>query len=143
MASSLSHLVNNLFEGIHKIKCKYRHDDKKCETSGTKYQYCDCFLEYTNFRDDLIEYRCLRCKKNIQHKFEEKLNEQLFNKYNFSNHDNNKFILLLRKGDYPYENKDDREKFNETSLPEKEDFHSHLNKKDITDADYKFAKTLK
>ena len=31
MASSLSNLVNNLSEGIHKIKCKYRHDDKKCE----------------------------------------------------------------------------------------------------------------
>ena len=30
MASSLSNLVNNLSEGIHRIKCKYRHDDKKC-----------------------------------------------------------------------------------------------------------------
>ena len=29
MASSLSNLVNNLPEGIHKIKCKYRHDNKK------------------------------------------------------------------------------------------------------------------
>ena len=29
MASSLSNLVNNLSEGIHRIKCKYRHDDKK------------------------------------------------------------------------------------------------------------------
>ena len=28
MASSLSNLVNNISEGIHKIKCKYRHDDK-------------------------------------------------------------------------------------------------------------------
>ena len=27
MASSLSNLVNNLFEGIHKIKCKYGHND--------------------------------------------------------------------------------------------------------------------
>ena len=32
MASSLSNLVNNLSEGIHKIKCKFGHDDKKCET---------------------------------------------------------------------------------------------------------------
>ena len=30
MASTLSNFVNNLSEGIHKIKCKYRHDDKKC-----------------------------------------------------------------------------------------------------------------
>ena len=28
MVSSLSNLVNNISEGIHKIKCKYRHDDK-------------------------------------------------------------------------------------------------------------------
>ena len=28
MASSLSNLVNNLSEGIHRIKCKKRHDDK-------------------------------------------------------------------------------------------------------------------
>ena len=25
-------IVNNLYEGIHKTQCKYRHDDKKCET---------------------------------------------------------------------------------------------------------------
>ena len=57
MASSLSNLVNNLSEGIHRIKCKFEHDDKKCETCGIKYKYCDCFLEYTNFKDDLIEYK--------------------------------------------------------------------------------------
>ena len=28
ITSSLSNLVNNLSEGIHKIKCKYGHDDK-------------------------------------------------------------------------------------------------------------------
>ena len=28
MATSLSNLVNNLPEQIHRIKCKYRHDDK-------------------------------------------------------------------------------------------------------------------
>ena len=42
-----------------------------------------------------------------------------FNTYKFSKHDNNKFILLLRKGVYPYEYMDDWEKFNEVSLPEK------------------------
>ena len=47
------------------------------------------------------------------------------------------FILLLRKGVYPYEYLDDCEKFNEISLPEKEDFYSHLKMKDITDEDYK------
>ena len=66
------------------------------------------------------------CNKSYEHKFDEKLKER-FNTYKFSNHDNNKFILLLQKGVYPYEYVDDWEKFNETSLPEKEDFYSHLN----------------
>ena len=29
MASSLSNLVNNFSEGIHRIKCKFEHDDKR------------------------------------------------------------------------------------------------------------------
>ena len=64
MTSSLSNLVNNLSEGIHRIECKYGHDDKKCEASGIKYKYCSCFLDYTNFKEDLIEYKCLCCNKN-------------------------------------------------------------------------------
>ena len=35
---------------------------------------------------------------------------------------------------------DDWEKFNKTSLPEKEHLYSHLNMEDITDADYTHAK---
>ena len=54
MASSLSNLVNNLSEGIHRIKCKFGHGGKKCEICGIKYEYCNCFLENTNFKDDLI-----------------------------------------------------------------------------------------
>ena len=53
MASSLSNLVDNLAEKIHKIKCKYGHN-KKHETCGIKYKDCECYLEYTNFKDDLI-----------------------------------------------------------------------------------------
>ena len=37
---------------------------------------------------------------------------------------------------------DDCEKLNETSLPEKEDFYSHLHIEDITDADYADAKRV-
>ena len=36
----------------------------------------------------------------------------------------------------------DLEKFNETSLPEKEEFYIHLNMKDITDADYTHTKRV-
>ena len=34
------------------------------------------------------------------------------------------------------------EKFDEISLPEKEDFYSHLNTEDITDEDYVHAKRV-
>ena len=47
MASSLSSLVNNVAEGIYKVKCKYKRDDKKCETCRIKCKYCHCFLERT------------------------------------------------------------------------------------------------
>ena len=57
MASSLPNIVNNLSEEVHRIKCKLGHDDKECETCGIKYKYCDCSLEYINFKDDLIEYK--------------------------------------------------------------------------------------
>ena len=119
MASSLSNLVNNITEGIHEIKCKYKHNDKKLKNCGFKYKDCDCFLEYPNFKGDLIEYKSLCCKKNYQKEFDEKLKKRLFNTFKFSNYDINKFILLLQKGVYPYEYMDDWEQFNETSLPEK------------------------
>ena len=54
MANSLSNLVNNLSEGIHKIKCKYRHNDKECRTCSIKYKYCNCFLEYTDLHKKIF-----------------------------------------------------------------------------------------
>ena len=57
------------------------------------------------------------------------------NTFKFSNNDINKFILLLRKVAYPYNKMDNWEKFNEITLPEKEDFYSNLTMEGITDAD--------
>ena len=53
-----------------------------------------------------------------------------------SDGDISKFCLMLRKGVYPYEHMDSWKRFNETSLPDKEDFYSNLNTEYITDADY-------
>ena len=49
---------------------------------------------------------------------------------------------MLRKGVYPYEYMDSWEKFNETSLPIKEDFYSHLNMEDIGDIDYRHGNNV-
>ena len=56
--------------------------------------------------------------------------------YQFCYCDINKFVLLLRKGVYPYEYKDSWERFNEESLPDKKSFNSKLNLEDSTDEDY-------
>ena len=97
MASSLSDLVKNLSEEIQRIKFVLEYDDKKCGTSGIKHKYWEYFLEYTNFKDDLIECKWLCCNKNYQHKFDEKLKERLFNAYKFFDHDNNEFIYCCGK----------------------------------------------
>ena len=47
--------------------------------------------------------------------------------YQFCNGDLNKFVLLLRKGVYPYEYMESWKRFSETSLSDKEAFYSKLN----------------
>ena len=49
---------------------------------------------------------------------------------------------MLRKGVYPYEYMDSWERFNETSLPSKEDFYSNLNMEDIDDIDYRHGNNV-
>ena len=126
MASLLSNLVDNLAEGIHKIKCRG----------------CDCFLEYESVKDNLIKYKCLSCDKDYSNKIDEELKKRFKNTFKFSENDIKKIFLLLRKGVYPYEYMNEWEKFNETTLPEKEKFYSSLNMEDITDADYMHRKRV-
>ena len=78
MASSLSNLVDNLTEGIHKIKCKD----------------CDCFVEYGSVKDNLIKYKYLSCSRDYLNKLVEELKKKFINKFKFSNNDINKFILM-------------------------------------------------
>ena len=103
MASSFSNLVNNLTGGIHKIKCKYGHDNKNCKTCKIKYKDCEGYLEYTNIKNNLIEHKCLFCNKIYQKSFDKNLKTRVINRYKFPNHDMSKFILLLRKVVCPYE----------------------------------------
>ena len=110
MASSLSNLVHNLAEGIQEIKC----------------EDCDCFLEYESVKDHLTKHECLSCNEDYSYKFDKNFKKRFKNTLEFSDIDIIKFILLIRKGVYPYKYMDDGEKFNEKTLPEKE-FYSNLN----------------
>ena len=74
---------------------------KKKYVKHVELKYSNCFLEHKNFQETLIDYRCLGCNKNYQHKFEKNLKRRFFNAYKFSNNDKNKFILLLQKVVYP------------------------------------------
>ena len=81
------------------------------------------------------------CKKNYEREFNKELIKIFANIYKFCNEDN-KFILLLRKGVYLYEYMDSWEIFDQTSLPDKEAFYSGLNMEDITDLDHKHTKRV-
>ena len=61
MASSLSNFVDNLSEGILKIKCK---------------DY-DSSLEYESVKDNLIKCKCLSSNKDYSNKLDEKLKKRL------------------------------------------------------------------
>ena len=68
--------------------------------------------------------------------------EKFYNTYQLCNKDLNKFVLLLRKGFYPYEHMESWNIFKEESLDDKEYFYSELNKEDITDEDYAHAQKV-
>ena len=126
MSSSLSNLADNLPEGPHSGKCA---DCKSC-------------LDYMIIKDDQLSFRCFECKKNYKKEFNKELIKRFANIYEFCNKGINKSILLLRNGVYPYEYIDSLERFDETSLPDKEAFDSSLNMEDITDVDYRHAKRV-
>ena len=96
MSSSLSNLVDNLSEGLYYDKCT---DCKSC-------------LDYMSVNEQLI-FRCFQCKKNYKKDFNKELIKRFANIYQFCNKYINKFILLLRKGVYPYEYMDSWERFDE------------------------------
>ena len=106
---------------IYSKKCK----DKNCKSP------CN-FIGLKNIK---LHYKCKECKKRWL-KPVNGLIKTFPSVYQFCNGGINKFVLLLRKGVYPYEYKDSWERFDETSLPDREAFRSELNPEDITDEDY-------
>ena len=126
MSTSLSKLVDNLSEGLHNNRCVD----------------CKYYLNYMITKDEKLIFRYFTCKKNYEKDFNKELIKRFANTYNFFNRDLNRFILLLRKGVYPYEYMDILEGFDETSLPDKESFYSSLNFENIDDIDYRHGNNV-
>ena len=119
MSTSLSSLVDNLSE-IYSKKCR----DKNCKSA------CD----FIGLKNNRLCCKCKECKKEQLEPINE-LIKKFSNTHKFCNNDLNKFVLLLRKGVYPYEYMDSQERFNETTLSNKKAFYSELILEDITDKD--------
>ena len=123
LLSSLPKRVDNLSEGIHNNKCAD----------------CKSNLDYIKTKNEKLILECYNCKQRYRKKFNKELVKRFASTYEFCNNDLNKFVLLLRKGVYPYEYVDNWGRFSEISLPSKEDFYSNLNMEDISDIDYRHA----
>ena len=54
-------------------------------------------------KHDQLLFKCFDCKKNYKKDFNSELIKRFANVYEFCNRNINKFILLLRKGVYPFE----------------------------------------
>ena len=111
MSMPLSKLIDNLSEGIH----------------NNKFDDCESCLDYIRTKNEKQIFKWFNCKQYYEKDFDKELIKRFASTYEFCNKDLNKFILLLRKGVYPYEYMDNWERFNEMSLRNKESFYSNLN----------------
>ena len=107
----------------------------KCEENSDKNIKIKIKEEH---RKKIIYTICNSCRtKKGQH-----LHKQFPSTYKLCDKNVNKFILLLKKGIYPYEYMDSTDKRNETTLPSIEKFYSKLQLKNITDDEYNHAKKV-
>ena len=91
MPDSLSNLADNMSGIFNSIKCKSCIEKIKINSE------C-CF---TGLKNERLNYKCKECKKEFKRPTN-KLKEKFPGIYQFCNGDLNKFVLLLRKGVYPY-----------------------------------------
>ena len=121
MSMPLAKLIDNLSEGLHNNKCAD----------------CESCLDFIKTKNEKLILKCFNCRQYYEKGFNKELIKRFASTYEFCNGNLNKFILLLRKGVYPYEYMDNWERFDETLLPSRESFYSNLNMENIDDIDYR------
>ena len=130
MSTSLASLVDDLSKvGTTNLqKCFERYSTKS-----------ECrFIKHKNNK---LIYKCEQCDE-LHSKPISVLSKTFLTTYHFCNENLVKFLLLLRKGAFPYEDIDSWERFKETSLPHKELFYSEFNLERITNEDHNHAKKV-
>ena len=87
MSTSLLKIVDNLSEGLHNNKCLD----------------CESCLDYIKTKNEKLILKWFNCKQYYEKDVNKELIKRFVNTYELCNGNLNKFILLLRKGGYPYE----------------------------------------
>ena len=100
-------------------------------------------MPFCQVKKKQINLQMQKMQKRME-KANRRINQKVSNPsiYQFCNGYLNKFMLLLRKGVYPYKDMDNWEKFDETTIPPKDAFYSELNSEGISDADYAHAQEV-
>ena len=92
---------------------------------GNHLTFLDSFQFMSSSLDNLVKNLPDEAFKNTKQKFKKE-----------------QFNLMKQKGVYPYDFMDGFEKFNNTQLPNKDEFYSILNNEHITDEDYQHAQNV-
>ena len=137
MLAELSSHTDNLSE----INKKESDVSRKESTNGLINNFRIIITTLSSHIDNLSEINKKESEINKK-ELVNKLIEKFPTTYQFCNKDLDKFLLLLRKGVYPYEYMDNWKRFNETKVPPKESIYSELNLEDITDKDYTHAQKV-
>ena len=142
MGSLSSHVNNkqvlsNSFHNAHTIKCKncestnvIQQTYQICQSNDTyiltKCPVCNKNTEYLKLKTKIIYSKCFEYNKYQNEMFTDEikkyLTKQFENTFNYCNKNDNKFLMSLQKGVYPYEYVNDWDKFDETTIPFKEFF---------------------
>ena len=92
--------------------------------------------------NETLLFKCIDCEKEYEKGFNKELLKRFLNTYEFCGNDLNKFLILLRKGVYPYEYMNGWDRFSENVLPDKDSFYSSLTMEDISKTYYMHANNV-